>query len=50
MDIKIDVLNYYGVTKKYYLNFPVLWEDIETSIVIVSGGFSGTSTALELAE
>ncbi|HHY2117135.1 FAD-dependent oxidoreductase [Acinetobacter baumannii] len=37
-------------TKKYFLNFPQLEQDIDADVVIIGGGFSGIHTALELAE
>lgn len=50
MNIKIDVLNYYGVMKKYYFYFLVLWEDIEVDVVIIGGGFFGINIVFELVE
>ncbi|MFO1072415.1 MAG: FAD-binding oxidoreductase [Geminicoccaceae bacterium] len=47
---KLDALNYYTVTKKYDLAFPRLTADIDLDVVVISGGFSGINTALELAE
>jgi len=41
---------YYTATKKYFLNFPQLEQDIDADVVIIGGGFSGIHTALELAE
>nr|WP_174505308.1 FAD-binding oxidoreductase [Acinetobacter sp. Marseille-Q1620] len=45
-----ETATYYTATKKYFLNYPQLEQDIEADVVIIGGGFSGIHTALELAE
>ncbi|PIL85973.1 FAD-dependent oxidoreductase, partial [Acinetobacter baumannii] len=45
-----ETATYYTATKKYFLNFPQLEQDIDADVVIIGGGFSGIHTALELAE
>ena len=41
---------YYFATRKYFLNFPSLEEEVEADVAIIGAGFSGIHTALELAE
>lgn len=50
MSIEVDTATYYTATKKYFLNFPELEEQINVDIVVIGGGFTGINTALELAE
>lgn len=50
MSIEIDTPTYYTATKKYFLNFPELEEDIDVDVVVIGGGFTGINTSLELAE
>ena len=50
MSIELDTATYYTATKKYFLNFPELQEDIDVDVVVIGGGFTGINTSLELAE
>ena len=50
MSIEIDSATYYTATKKYFLNFPELEENIDVDVVVIGGGFTGINTSLELAE
>jgi len=50
MSIELDTATYYTATKKYFLNFPELEEDIDVDVVVIGGGFTGINTSLELAE
>jgi gamma-glutamylputrescine oxidase len=42
--------SYYFSTLKYQQSYPMLHESIEADVCIVGGGFSGISSAIELAE
>ncbi len=42
--------SYYAASANWQTDYPTLTEDIEAEVAIVGGGFSGVSTALELAE
>lgn len=50
MSIEIETATYYSATKKYFLHFPELEEDIHVDVVVIGGGFTGINTSLELAE
>lgn len=50
MSLEIDSATYYTATKKYFINFPELEENIDVDVVVIGGGFTGINTSLELAE
>lgn len=50
MSLELDTATYYTATKKYFLNFPELEENIDVDVVVIGGGFTGINTSLELAE
>ena len=43
MNNQVESLTYYAATKKYDLRFPTLKEDLDVDVVIIGGGFQGST-------